>query len=192
MMDAALKEAGIFLIRILFDFYITVVFLRFIFQVFRADFYNPLSQAIVKITNPPIIPLRRIIPGFAGIDMACLLVLFLLQGIEIFLLYFIQSSGVPKIEGVVVTALASLLSHAITIFSFSLFICIILSWIIPNGHHPMLLLLSQITSPLLRPIHRVLPPMGGFDLSPLVLLILFQLISIVVVKPLNYYGYAML
>lgn len=192
MMDAALKEAGIFLIRILFDFYITVVFLRFIFQVFRADFYNPLSQAIVKLTNPPVIPLRRIIPGFAGIDIACLVVLILLQSIEIYLLYYIQYLGIPKIEGVLVSSLASLLSHAISIFSFSLIVCIILSWIIPNGHHPIVLLLSQITAPLLRPIHRIVPIMGGFDLSPLILLIVFQLMNILVVSPLNFYGRTML
>jgi len=175
-----------FLLSVLFGLYITAVLLRFLLQWARADFYNPLSQAIVKLTNPALRPLRRIIPGFGGIDVAAIVLLILLQltlGL-IFLALGIPLSppGMPFHPALPIWlwTIAELVDLAFNVFIFSLIIQAVLSWVNPGHYNPVSSLLNRLNEPLLRPVHRVIPPFSGLDLSPLVVILLLQVAKMLV------------
>jgi YggT family protein len=158
--------------------YITIVMVRFLLQLVRADFYNPLSQFIVKATNPLLLPLRKLIPGFFGVDMACLALALLLQILTIELLSSILGRGfIPLLPAIAYSAY-EIVSLLLNIYMFSFIVIIIVSWIAPHGHNPAVELLSSITEPVLRPIRNVLPPMGGLDFSIMLALLLIYILKI--------------
>lgn len=181
-------NAGTFLVQVLFGIYILMVMLRFLFQWVRADFYNPISQAIVKITNPPLRPLRRLIPGLFGIDLSSLFLLIVLQTVELWLIASMRVGTlfIPPL-GLLVLAVAQLVQLGVYVFLFSLIIQIVISWINPQGAYgnPAFNLMYSLTEPLLRPARRMLPPMGGLDLSPILVFVGLQLVLFLVVAPLK-------
>jgi len=154
----------------LFGFYILAVMLRFLLQCVRADFYNPLVQFLVRITNPPLLPLRRIVPAY-------LVLAFLLQFIEVVLLnaLSIQPMGVGGLLLVTVLELVKLL---INIYLWGVIIQAVLSWFNPDPYHPAARVLTQLTAPVLRPAQRLLPPISGVDLSPMLVVIALIFISL--------------
>ncbi len=185
------SNAGTFLIQTVFGLYILAVMLRFLFQLTRADFYNPVSQFIVKITNPPLRPLRRFVPGIAGVDVPSIVLMLILKLLE--LLLIITVSGVaPGISGLLVLALADLCHLALQVFLFAIIIQVIISWVAPHAYNPLASLLYSLTEPVLRPARRVLGSVGGLDLSPLIALIALQLISMLLIAPLKDLGLALL
>lgn len=149
-----------------------MLLLRLIFQIMRADFYNPLSQAIVKITNPPLLPLRKIIPGLWGIDLASVLLIIVLQTVEIWLLLLVRGHTVSVVP-LVIISLGYVVKSVIWIFLGAIFIRILLSWISPYGtaQNPVAGLVHTLSEPLLRPVRRMLPSMGGLDLSPMLVIV---------------------
>ena len=169
--------AVVFLIQTLFGFYILAVMLRFLLQCVRADFYNPLVQFLVRITNPPLLPLRRIVPGYRGLDLAAVVLAFLLQFIEVVLLnaLSIQPTGIGGLLLVTVLELVKLL---INIYLWGVIIQAVLSWFNPDPYHPAARVLTQLTAPLLRPAQRLLPPISGVDLSPMLVVIALIFISL--------------
>ncbi|MCW8825923.1 MAG: YggT family protein [Gammaproteobacteria bacterium] len=174
-----------FLVTTLFDLYITVVMLRFILQQVRADFYNPISQFIVKVTNPPLIPLRRIIPGWGGIDIASIVLMLVLQSIAFTLLLLIRGMELGPLV-IINLAFAELVSMAFSIFIFAIIIQVIISWINPAGHYnPVGAVLRSLTEPMLRPARRYIPPISGIDLSPLAALMVLQLLKMLIVPLLR-------
>ncbi len=176
------SDAATLLIQTLFGLYILVVLLRFLLQLVRADFYNPISQFIVKATQPPLGPMRRIIPGFGGIDLASLVLMFLLQCAEIWLLSVIDGKAAGSV-GIAIYAVAELLKLTIYLFFFSIIVQVVLSWVNPHAHNPITALIYRINEPILRPARRLLPPFSGVDLSPLLVLIALQLALILIVRP---------
>ncbi len=173
----------LFLIRVLFDAYILVVMLRFILQLVRADFYNPISQFIVKVTTPVLRPLRRIIPSIGGLDSSSLLLMLLLKALELGLIAVIAGiSWTPLLA--VAWAIPELLALTINLFLFAVFIQAIMSWISPGAYNPATGLLHTLTAPLLRPVQRLLPPISGFDLSPMVVIIGLYLLRMLLLPPL--------
>ena len=166
-----------FLIRTLFGFYILAVMLRFLLQWVRADFYNPLVQFLVRITNPPLLPLRRIIPGYRGLDLAALVLAFALQLVEVLLLVLLngQPFGVGNLLLVTVMELLKLL---INIYLWGVIIQAVLSWVNPDPYHPAARVLAQLTAPLLRPARRLLPPISGIDLSPMLVVVALIFVSL--------------
>jgi YggT family protein len=174
----------IFLIQTLFGLYILAVLLRFLLQQVRADFYNPLSQFLVKATNPPLKVMRRIIPGLGGIDLASLVFAWLLQSIEILLVILVAGGGVSLLAPLL-WAIPELIDLVINIFFFAVIIQAVLSWFSAGGYNPAVGLLYSLTAPVLRPAQRVLPPMSGVDLSPLLVLIVLALLKMLLVKPLR-------
>ena len=160
----------LFLIETLFDLYIILLMLRFLLQQVRADFYNPVSQFIVRATSPVVIPVRRIVPGLGGIDVATLLLIITLIGLKVVLISALQGYGVSFI-GLLLYCVREFITLGINVFMFAIIIQAILSWVNPDPYNPVYSILYSITSPLLRPVQRMLPPMGGLDLSPLVVLI---------------------
>ncbi len=188
-----INQGLVFLVDMLLGLYILAVLLRFLFQVVRADFYNSFSQALVTITNPTLTPLRRMIPGLYGIDVAAIVLLLILQCLKNFVIWLIQGVQ-PKIMGLVVVSAADLLQLTLWVFIIAIFIRVILSWVSPYAarQHPAVGLLNNLTDPLMRPARRMIPPMGGLDLSPIVVFILLYLTIIVLAKPLLAFGYRLL
>lgn len=178
-----LGQAGVYLIETLFGLYIFAVLLRLLLQMTRADFYNPIAQFLVAVTNPPLLPLRRLIPGLWGIDWASVLLLALLQGLKFYLLFVLRGQ-MPTPAGFALWALADFLQLLLYFYFFAVIVRVLISWVSPNPHNPLVALLVRLTEPLLRPARRLIPPLGGFDLSPIAVLILLELTRILALGPL--------
>lgn len=177
----------VFLIQIAFGLYVLIVLLRFLLQLVHADFYNPLSQFIVKATTPMLHPIRRFIPGIGGIDISSLLLAWILKAIEFALIYLISGLGLFVLQPLVL-AIPELVNLTINIFIFSILILVILSWVSPGAYHPAATLLSDLTAPIMDPIRRRMPDMGGLDISPLVAMVVLQLLKMLVVRPLEVFA----
>jgi len=180
-------NAGTFLVETLIGLVLLVVMLRLILQIIRADFHNPVSQFIVKATNPLLVPLRRIIPSIGGIDTSSIVLLFVIQYLELFLLTSMNGADFFPL-GMAVIAIAKLFGLVITVFTFSILIQVVISWVNPGVYNPSIGLLNQINEPVLSKARRLIPPISGFDLSPIVAMIVLQLISILLVAPISDLG----
>ncbi len=179
-----------FILTTLIDLYMLAVALRFLLQWVRADFYNQLSQALVKITNPPLIPLRRILPGFGGVDFASLVLLFVLAWIKHAIVFMLKGvSAIVAFPTISILSIASMLDLFLNIFLFSILIQVILSWVAPNQYNPITMLLYQLTDPLLKPARRLIPPMGGLDLSPMAVMMLIYVTKMMLIRPLEYMAF---
>jgi YggT family protein len=164
----------------LLSVFLLIVILRFLLQLVRADFYNPLSQAMVKVTMPFLKPLRKVIPGVLGIDMASVVLILLVQLVATFILASIL--GAPGIIlnplPLIAWGFAGALTIISSIFFWSMIISIVGSFIAPMSHHPLLVLANQIINPLTAPIRKILPPLGGvIDLSPIFILLGLQVVD---------------
>ena len=177
-------NAATFLIETLFGLYILIVMLRFLLQWARADFYNPISQFIVKATQAPLAPLRRVIPGIANLDLAAALLMFALKFIELWLITGLLGIS-PQFAGVAMMSIAELFGLLINVFLFSILIQVIISWVNPGMYNPIMGLLHTLNEPLLAPARRFIPPISGLDLSPIVVIIVLQLVSMLAVAPIR-------
>lgn len=169
--------ATVFLIQTVFGFYILAVMLRFLLQCVRADFYNPLVQFLVRITNPLLLPLRRFVPGYRGLDLASVVLAFALQLLEVLLVTALFGRSLD-IGGVLLVTVMELLKLLINIYLWGVIIQAVLSWINPDPRHPAARVLAQLTSPLLRPARRLLPPVSGVDLSPVLVVVALIFVSL--------------
>ena len=174
---APLMDIGTLIIQTLGSLYLLVVMLRFLFQLVRADFYNPLSQFVVKATNPLLMPIRRLVPGIFGIDMAALILAVLVQYVAIQLTAFVLGGGLINPLMVVAWGLVGILGLVADIFFWSLIIMVVASWLAPQSYNPGLLLVRQLTEPVCEPFRRLIPPIGGLDIS-----IIFAFLALNVVK----------
>ena len=162
---SGLIEALIYIIQTLGSLYLLIVLLRFILQLVRADFYNPLSQFIVKATQPLLTPLRRIIPGFAGLDLASLILAILVQLLLMIVTLTLMGINVGGvIPQLLVWSVIGVTSLFLKVFFFALIISVILSWVAPGSYNPGAQLVSQICEPLLAPFRKLLPNLGGLDI----------------------------
>ncbi|WP_263081553.1 YggT family protein [Endozoicomonas sp. Mp262] len=176
---SALSSSFSFLIQTLGGLYIMAVLLRFLLQIVRADFYNPISQAIVKVTAPLLNPIRKVIPGFGGIDAASLVLALALQIALLYLLVTMKGIAPTAIPfpTILITSLIKLAEHILDIYMFSLIIIAIASWIAQGSYNPGLMLLHQITEPLSSRVRKVIPPIGGLDLSLMVIVIIIMMLK---------------
>lgn len=168
-----------FLVTTLFSLYILAIMLRFLLGAVRADFYNPVSQFLVRITNPLLIPMRKIIPSLGKYDTSALLLMLLLQVASLFLVVLLRGINVSVVT-LLLVAIGKLIMLGINIFLFAIVVQVILSWINPGNYNPATALLYSITSPILRPIQRIIPPVSGMDLSPLVAIIGLQMLRMLI------------
>jgi len=168
-----------FLITTLFSLYILAVMLRFLLGAVRADFYNPVSQFLVRITNPVLAPMRKIIPSVGKYDTSALLLMLLLQIVSLVLMVLLRGSSV-SIMALLLFAVAELVLLLINIFIFSILVQVVLSWINPGTYTPVGALLQSLTNPILAPIQRIIPPVSGIDLSPLFALIGLQVLKMLI------------
>ena len=162
--------AFIYLVGTITDLYVAAILLRLLLQWVRADFYNPLSQFLVKITNPVLVPARRIIPSIGRLDTASVVVMILLELAQLAIINQIGQSEF-SMQFLLLFALRKLLFSLIMMYFVLIIARVIISWIASQSHHPLIPLIYQLTEPVLRPISRLVPPLGGIDLSPLIALI---------------------
>ena len=188
MGNAYFNNAGNYLIDTLFSLYIGAVVLRFLFQALDVDYSNPITQFLVKITAPVLKPLRMIIPRAGNIDLASL-ALALLLTIGKFYLKLSMSSQYANIIGIVMLSVADVLGTILTILFWALILRVILSWVSPDPRQPIVRLLIQLTEPIMAPARRLIPPIGGLDLSPIAVFILISLTRMLIVVPLMDFAY---
>ncbi len=174
----AINEIFGYLVQTLLSVYLIAMLLRFLLQLVRADFYNPISQFLAKVTNPPVIPLRKVIPGLGSIDFASLLLAILLQMVGIVVLLLINGLMLPNIFLLLVWSVLGVVGLLVNIYFFALLAMIILSWVAAGSRHPAIYLLYQITEPVMVPFRKALPAMGGMDFSPILVFILINIIQI--------------
>jgi len=177
-----LNTAAIYVLQTLGSLYLLIVLLRFILQLVRADFYNPLSQFIVSATQPLLKPLRKVIPSIAGLDSASLILAILVQLLVMALTLILMGYGVGGFMlELLVWAVIGITSLFIKVFYFALIGSVILSWVAQGSYNPAVLLINQICEPLLAPFRKILPNMGGLDLSPIFAFIALNLVDMLVV-----------
>lgn len=169
-------NATVFLIETLFSLYLMVVILRLWLQLARADFYNPMSQFIVKATHPIVGPLRRVIPSFGRLDTATLILAIAVSALKIVTLSLLFGGALNPIA-VVVAAIFDVVKETLSLMFWVLLLRAILSWV-SQGASPIDYVLHQLTEPFLAPIRRILPPLGGLDLSVLVAIIGLQFLQL--------------
>jgi YggT family protein len=179
-----LNTAAVYILQTIGSFYLLIVLLRFILQLVRADFYNPLSQFIVRATHPLLKPLRKIIPSIAGLDLASLVLAILVQLVLMALTLMLLGYGLENPVQLLIWSIIGVTALFLKVFFFALIISVILSWVAQGSHNPTAMLINQICEPLLAPIRRILPSMGGLDLSPIVAFLILNLIDMLVIRNL--------
>jgi len=169
------------LVNTLGGLYLLAILVRFLLQIARADFYNPLSQAVVKITDPTVRIFRNFVPGYKGIDFSTLILALVVQAILITTLIYLYGYQMPGVTSIITWSLAGVLFFVINIYYWAIIASIIMSFVMMfSGNmnpHPALQLIWQLTEPVMRPIRNVIPPMGGLDFSPIVIFIGIQLLK---------------
>lgn len=177
-----LADIVITILLIASTFYMTIVLLRFLLQLARADFYNPITQFVVKATNPPLHPLRRVIPVLGVVDGAALVLAVIIQAITFFLILVALSGGIPAINPLtlLVWAALNILGLIVKIYFWSVIAVVVVSWIAPQSGHPAIQLVAQITEPVMRPVRSIMPSMGGLDLSPIIVFLILNVISVMI------------
>ena len=182
-MDSSyLTNPLVFLVQVVFGLYLLIVLLRFLLQLVRADFYNPISQFIVKATAPVLKPFRSFIPGYGGLDLSTLVLAWVVKFLELVLISVITGKAILLYPALL--AIPEILALVINIFLFSILIMVIISWISPGGYNPAIGLLYSLTDPVLKPARKIVPNMGGLDLSPMVAMIVLVLLEMLLIPPL--------
>jgi YggT family protein len=187
-MMLGLNDALIFIIQTLGSLYLLIVLMRFILQLVRANFYNPLCQFVVKATQPLLKPLRRVIPSLFGLDMSSLVLALLLQ-ILLFVVVLMLNGYQAFTVLLLPWALIGIFSLFLKILFWSMIISVILSWVAPGSRSPGAELVYQITEPVLAPFRRLIPNLGGLDISPIFAFIAIQLIQSWVIPRLAFYAF---
>ncbi|WP_416307607.1 YggT family protein [Neptunicella sp. SCSIO 80796] len=166
-----------FLIDTIFNLYLMVVILRIWLQLARADFYNPFSQFVVKATHPIIGPMRKLLPSMGNIDTASIILALLVAGLKITIVGLMAGASIINPLGIFIGAILVVIKEAFQLIFYILIIRAIMSWV-SQGYNPFEALLAQLTEPMLAPIRRIIPPIGGLDLSILFLIIALQFAQI--------------
>ena len=187
------------IINTIFDLYVLLVLLRFMLQMLRADFYNPVSQFIVRLTSPPLKILRRVIPSLGGQDTSAILLCLVIVYTK-FILLRLLNTGAIHIGGILVSidgtgylglliySFADLISLFLTIFLIAIIIQVILSWVNPGHYNPVVGLVNTLAAPALRPVKKIVPAIGGLDLSPIIATLMIYVAKMLIIPPIIYLG----
>lgn len=175
----AMQDIATLLVHTIFQLYLLALMLRLLLQLARADFYNPISQFVVKVTAPVLTPLRRLIPGVGGIDVATIVLILLTQMIATAILVLIQGYSIPNPLLLLMWGAIGAIGLLVNIYFFAILAAIIVSWIAPGSYHPLVLLLHQLTEPVMKPFRNLIPPIGGLDLSPIFVFLTINVLQII-------------
>jgi YggT family protein len=178
-MNGSGTNAISYLVGTLIDLYIAAVLLRLLLQWARADFYNPVCQFLVKVTNPVIVPMRRVIPSIRQLDTASVVLMLVLEFFSVWVASRISSNPLAP-EQIMVFSLVKLVSTLLMTYFFLIIASVILSWVGAQMRHPVIPLVYQLTEPVLRPFRRIIPPIAGIDLSPLFALIALRFLLLLI------------
>jgi len=178
-----MQNAVLFILRTLFDLYVLTFVIRLVLQWAAVDRRNPLVEFILRVTGPLVIPLRRVIPPVGRIDSATLVALIALQALGTFLLVRIGCVGEPAVWQILSLAVLGAAKLVVKVFVGAIIIYVILSWVSPGGYNPVAAVVAAIVEPVLAPFRRLVPPIGGIDLSPLFAIIALQALSMLI--PVN-------
>ena len=160
--------------------YLLFVVARFLLQVAKADFYNPISQAVFKATDPMVRIFRNFIPGYRGIDFSSLILAFVVQFIAISVTILLYGGSIPSVSFIITWSFIGVINFIVLFYYYALIASIVMSFVMMfSGNmnpHPILSLVWQITEPIMSPVRRIIPPMGGLDFSPIFIFLIIGLI----------------
>lgn len=178
---SGIHDGVLFLIQTIFDLYVFVLVLRVLLGIAGANYFDPVIQFIVRCTGFIVNPVRRVIPNYRRIEVSTIIIIL---GFEIikFTLMGLLNFNMLSVNGILILSLADGLKLILQTFFYAIILQVILSWVQPDS--PVNRLLYQVTAPLMRPIQRVIPPIGGIDISPIPAMILLQFMMIMIVNPL--------
>jgi len=180
-------NAGQILVNFIFGALIALLVLRILLQCVRANFYNPICQFLYKITNPVLMPLRKVIPAWRNLDIAGVLLAWLLTAIKLWLLYSLVGQGLGVL-GLGVMALGDLIDFVLMLYLGVILVYILISFISVERSNPIVPLVFQLIEPLMRPVRRRLPPLGQIDLSPMIVWLAILLARVLIVQPIIDFG----
>ncbi len=180
-MGSTAAQVGLLLVNAVAGFFLFIVVLRFLLQAVKADFYNPISQFILKATNPLLIPVRKIIPGFGGFDIAALVVLVGIELVAIILSLIMTGYSPLPVPNIAIWAILGSVGLFLKLYFWGILIMIVSSWLAPQSQNPALVLIRQIVDPVMKPIRNMLPDMGGIDLSPIVVFLAIQVLEVILI-----------
>ena len=164
------------IIRTIGEIFAFIAILRFLLQTMQVDYYNPISQAVVKFTQPPLMPLQRVVPKLGRIDVSPLVLAFIVKLATLFILVSITSSPLGM-GTILMLSFVGVLDTLLTILFWATIGSVIISWVAPNSPHPAPQLLLQLVEPLFAQVRRVIPPIGGLDLSPIAIFLVIQIVQ---------------
>jgi YggT family protein len=179
-----LNTAAVYVLQTLGSLYLLIVLLRFVLQLVRANFYNPLCQFAVRATQPLLKPLRRIIPSLFGLDMSSLVLAIIVQLALMALTLLLTYGTIGNPLLLLAWSLIGVLALFLKIFFFAMIISVVLSWVAPGSHNPGAELVNQICEPALAPFRKILPNLGGLDISPILAFIVLKLLDMLVINNL--------
>jgi YggT family protein len=186
-MSGAGLNALLFLISCMFDFYILVLFFRLVLAYVNADYHHPLTQFVVKLTSFIIVPMKRFIPDIKGVETATLVLILAVLVLK-WLMLTIMTYGFPNLLGLIIAAIGDMLKLLLETLSLALIFQAVLSWVQPGS--PVYQILSKATSPMTKPLQKVIPLISGLDITPLIAIVILQLLVILVANPIIAYGLA--
>jgi len=160
------------------NLYAFMVVLRFLLQLSQADYYNPISQAVVKVTSVPLAPLQKLLPRMGRWDLSALILAILVKFATFMLLVLVSShQGYPDLIMLLAVSALGVVDMILTVYFWAVLGAVIISWVAPNSYHPAPQLLLQLTEPLFALVRKVIPPLGGLDLSPIFIFLAIQIIQ---------------
>jgi YggT family protein len=188
-MSGTFNNASFFLIDTLFDAYIFILLVRIILAFVRADYFNPMTQFFIKLTQPIVGPLRRMLPNYKNFELSSVFLVLVLEAIK-FILLAMLIKNFPNLGGILILSVADALRSLLNIFFYAILLQAIMSWL-QQGYSPAGELLNRITMPIMRPFQRLIPTIGGIDITPIPVMIILRLLIIVLVSPLFAIGQVM-
>ncbi len=173
-----MTQAIYFIVKTLVQLYLLLLLLRFWLPVLRADFRNPIAQGILRITSPLVIPVRRFISPIGRLDTSTILVAFVLEFLLVLALLALRGLNVGTLP-IAITAILELAIQSLNLFFFVILIKVVLSWVAPQNYNPIIALLNTMAEPVLSPFRRIIPAIGGFDISPIIVIVLLKAAEII-------------
>ncbi len=178
---SVLSSSAALIFNALGGLYLLAILLRFLLQIAKADFYNPVSQTVIRLTDPAVKLFRSFIPGYLGIDFSSLILALVVEAAAICVLILLYGGGIPGIRFIVTWAFVGVIYFTINIYYYAIIASIIMSFVMlfsgSVNPHPILRLIWQLTEPVMAPVRKVVPPIGGLDFSPIFIFIIIRLIQ---------------